>query len=70
MSDRADRGGDVVPALLSVTELANLLAVSSSLLAKWRMSGRGPRYMKIGRRILYDVEDVARWLGTQKRSST
>ncbi len=59
-----------VPDLLAIDDLASLLRVSRSLLAKWRMVGRGPRFTKVGRRILYEGAEVSRWLEGQKRSST
>lgn len=62
----AERGS----ALLQIDDVADLLHVSRSLLAKWRMHGRGPRFMKVGRRILYARVEVSRWLEGQERSST
>ena len=70
MSKDDEQSADEVPALLSIGQLADLLSVSPSLLAKWRMTGNGPRYAKLGRRILYDANDVSKWLKAQKRSST
>ncbi|MBX3429958.1 MAG: helix-turn-helix domain-containing protein [Hyphomonadaceae bacterium] len=58
------------PALMEIDDVAELLHVSRSLLAKWRMSGKGPRFMKAGRRILYECGEVRRWLEAQQRSST
>lgn len=57
-------------ALFEIDDVADLLHVSRSLLAKWRMKGRGPRFMKAGRRILYECGEVRRWLEAQERSST
>jgi hypothetical protein len=55
---------------LEIDDVADLLHVSRSLLAKWRMGGQGPRFMKVGRRILYATAEVSRWLEAQERSST
>lgn len=30
-------------------------------LANWRSTGEGPRYTKIGGRVLYPVESVIKW---------
>ena len=57
-------------ALLEIDDVSATLHVSRSLLAKWRMHGRGPRFMKVGRRILYEAGEVRRWLEAQERSST
>ena len=59
-----------LPGLLEIDDVVDLLHVSRSLLAKWRMKGRGPRFMKVGRRILYECGEVRRWLEAQERSST
>jgi hypothetical protein len=56
--------------LLKIDDVSATLHVSRSLLAKWRMLGRGPRFMKVGRRILYERGEVRRWLEAQERSST
>lgn len=62
--------GQDVPAFMDIDGVADLLRVSRSLLAKWRMAGRGPRFTKVGRRILYECAEVSRWLEEQKRTST
>lgn len=63
MSDPGDE--PLVTRLMSIDEAAELLRVSRSLLAKWRMTGVGPRFAKVGRRILYDTDDISRWLDRQ-----
>lgn len=55
---------------LEIEEVVALLRVSSSLLAKWRMRGRGPRFIKVGRRILYERSELSRWLAAQTHRST
>lgn len=39
-------------------EVARLLGVSLGLVRKWRRDQTGPRYRKIGRRILYQLRDI------------
>jgi hypothetical protein len=41
-----------------------------STLNKLRVSGGGPRYIKIGGRILYDDRDLDKWIEDHKRNST
>jgi len=67
--NRAQVSG-ALPGLLEVDDVAALLHVSRSLLAKWRMVGKGPRFTKVGRRILYETAEVSSWLSSQRRSST
>ena len=56
--------------LRSVREAAAYLGISVSTLAKLRLTGKGPRYVKLGRRVLYDVRDLEAWAASRKRNST
>ena len=38
--------------------LAERWRVSTRTLEQWRWQGKGPRYLKIGGRVVYRVEDV------------
>lgn len=67
--DRAQLSG-ALPGFLEIDDVATLLRISRSLLAKWRMIGKGPRFTKVGRRILYETAEVSAWLKTQRRTTT
>ncbi len=56
--------------LYSASEAAHWLGVSLSFLNKLRLTGSGPRYAKISRRVCYDQADLTAWLESQKRRST
>jgi predicted DNA-binding transcriptional regulator AlpA len=57
--------------LLSPKEAAKLLKVSLSWLAKARMSGDGPPYIRVGRRsIRYSEAVLLQWLKSRQRLST
>jgi len=43
---------------LNQTELARRWRLSHRTLERWRWQGRGPRYLKIGGRVVYRVEDI------------
>jgi predicted DNA-binding transcriptional regulator AlpA len=47
--------------------LAARLGVSRSTLQSWRYSGRGPRWIKLGRLIRYRVTDVNAFLDANTR---
>lgn len=48
--------------LLTTAAAAERLAVKSSTLARWRRQGRGPRFLKLGRKTLrYRLGDVDKW---------
>ena len=42
-----------------------MLGLSRGTLANWRAEGRGPRYIKSGKQILYRVSDLEAWLDAQ-----
>lgn len=55
---------------LSAEETAEHIRMSPSWLAKSRLTGEGPPFIKAGRAVLYDVEDVDLWMAKRKRRST
>jgi predicted DNA-binding transcriptional regulator AlpA len=58
------------PHLLSVKETAAFLRVSKSWLDKSRLAGTGPRHVKIGASVRYDLDDLHSYIAARKRSST
>jgi excisionase family DNA binding protein len=55
---------------LSVKGAANYTGLSCSTLNKLRCSGGGPRFAKIGRRVIYNVADLDTWLEQHLKTST
>lgn len=51
-------------------ELADHLRMSNATLAGWRYKGIGPRFVKVGKRVLYRPADVDAWLEEQTRQGT
>jgi hypothetical protein len=49
---------DVSTRHLNQTELSARWNLSPRTLERWRWLGEGPRYLKLGGRVLYRVEDV------------
>ncbi|MAJ09567.1 helix-turn-helix domain-containing protein [Ponticaulis sp.] len=56
--------------LIDTTELARRIDVSEVTLARMRMQGDGPAFIRIGRSVKYRWEDVEAWLKKQTRHST
>ena len=56
--------------LLTAKEAARLLKVSLSWLAKARMRGDGPAYVKVGRSIRYAETALIQWTKSRQRLST
>src|SRR5262245_27414585 len=56
---------------LSPGEAALYLRLSASTLAKWRLTGLGPAYRKVGHRsVLYSIEEINAWLEQRRFRST
>ncbi|MET0705226.1 MAG: DNA-binding protein [Tardiphaga sp.] len=56
--------------LLHPAQAAKLLSVSTSWLAKSRLSGTGPRFIKIGRAVRYATSALRDYVLSRQRSST
>jgi hypothetical protein len=56
--------------LLTPKEAADLLKVSPSWLAKARMRGDGPPFIKIGRSIRYSELGLLQWMKSHQHLST
>lgn len=55
---------------LGVDAAASHIGLSVSTLNKLRVFGGGPVFLKLGRRVAYDVVDLDAWLATKRRRST
>lgn len=58
------------PRLLRTPEAARFLGLSPRTMEKHRVYGTGPRYRKIGGRVVYAVEDLQSWSDRGLRNST
>jgi hypothetical protein len=65
----SESGPNSLP-LLTVQEVAALLRCSVSSLNKWRLSGRGPPFVYVGRRVRYRPADIAAYIAECTRVST
>ena len=59
-----------IPIVVPASDAARLLGLSPSTLAKLRLTGNGPIFCKLGRRVVYRMEDLAAWLVEHRRTST
>ncbi|CAN0560176.1 unnamed protein product [Laminaria digitata] len=57
-------------AILSASQASRYLDLSISTLAKWRHYGTGPRYSKLGRRVVYRVDELDSWVQQNQHTST
>ncbi|MBP2226734.1 putative DNA-binding transcriptional regulator AlpA [Azospirillum agricola] len=65
-----DKTGGLPPRFLRTPEAARFLGLSTRTMEKHRLYGTGPRYRKIGGRVVYAVEDLRNWADQGLRTST
>jgi len=51
---------------LTISEVAELVRAPLETVRYWRHIGKGPKSFKVGRRVLYAVEDVDAWIAQAK----
>lgn len=56
--------------LLKEDEVAQILNMEVATLRRWRWSGHGPRFIKIGGAVRYDPADIDAFVESGRRSST
>jgi predicted DNA-binding transcriptional regulator AlpA len=56
--------------MLNAPAAAAYCGSSASTLAKLRLYGGGPTFIKLGRRVVYDPIDLDLWLAAHRRNST
>lgn len=57
-------------ALICQKALALRWDISVKTLERWRWKGLGPRYLKIGRRVRYDLNEIERFEAASWRAHT
>lgn len=56
--------------LLTPRQAAERLAIAGHTLARWRLEGGGPPYVKVGASVRYDAQDLDAFIESRKRRST
>ena len=51
--------------LLTEEDVAKQLQVSLAALRRWRVEGRGPRFIKVSALVRYRPEELENWLASQ-----
>lgn len=54
---------------MTTEEVAQLLRTTPETVRYWRQIRKGPASFKIGRRVLYDTDDVAAYIEAQKAAA-
>lgn len=55
---------------LTLSEVATILRVPVNTLRWWRQRGEGPRFFKIGRRLVTTIGDLRWWIEQQKHGAS
>ena len=58
------------PTLFDPSQAATFLGIAVQTMARWRVEGGGPPYLKLGSRVRYDQPDLLEWVCERRRSST
>lgn len=56
--------------LLTVSQASKVIGLSVSTLNKFRITGEGPSYYKVGRYCRYDRQEVETWMRSRRFTST
>ena len=56
--------------LLSSKQVSAILGVTVGTVAKWRIDGTGPKFIKVSKYVVYDPNDITDWLNARRVSST
>lgn len=56
--------------LLTTPQAAPLVGVTAGTLENWRIAGTGPRFIRAGRKVVYDPADIETWKNANRVSST
>ncbi|MBR0682057.1 helix-turn-helix domain-containing protein [Roseomonas eburnea] len=65
-----DPNAGLPPRYLRTPEAARFLGLSGRTLEKHRTYGTGPRYSKLGGRVVYAVTDLQAWVNRGTKAST
>jgi transposase-like protein len=60
----------ILEPVYDVEEAANILGISTALLNKWRVTGKGPAFIKLGRRVVYTQPDLLAFIEARRRLNT
>ncbi len=62
---------DTLPELSTPKILSETIGIPLGTLAFWRHAGRGPRFLKLGGRVIrYRKQDVSEWLSESVQETT
>lgn len=54
---------------LTTAQVADMLGCSKALVVQWRKSGGGPSFIKQGKFVRYDPDDVQSWIDKNRTAA-
>ena len=57
-----------MPDLLNTVEAAELLRLNPQTLNRWRRQGTGPAYLRVGKKVMYQTDQITAWLTAQRKA--
>jgi predicted DNA-binding transcriptional regulator AlpA len=51
--------------LLNEQAVARITSMSLATVRRWRLLGKGPKYLKVGSAVRYRPEDLAAWIASR-----
>lgn len=60
----------LLDALITADTLADRLGTKRRTVDEWRITGKGPKFIRVGRSVRYRPEAIEAWLLSQERKST
>jgi hypothetical protein len=70
LGDNSGPPVDPLAPLLTVNEAADILRCSRHSLNRWRLTGDGPKFIYVGRRVRYRRADLISFIDVSTRNST
>ena len=58
---------DITPRLLRTRDASRYCGLAKSTMEKFRVYGGGPRFIRRGKSVFYDVQDLDAWLASLPR---
>lgn len=56
--------------LLTTAQAAELLGIKKNTLEYWRLQGKSPVFLKIGKNVRYEKSEIVTFLESSRRTST
>lgn len=70
ISENTTASTPLLDSLITPETLADRLGMTERNLSEWRITGRGPEFIRVGRGARYVPKAVDDWLLSQERKST